>query len=92
MKGILKGLSPTPRARLIVSDVNRESQNRRPDPKEKRNGLDRLFNSAVAEAGIKRSDIEYVVAGFGRHMVPFSHVTVTDLTASARGLANLTAS
>lgn len=51
---------------------------------------DRLFNLAVAEAGIKRGDIEYVVAtGFGRHMVPFSHVTVTDLTASARGAAFL---
>ena len=51
---------------------------------------DRLFNSAVAEAGLKRSDIEYVVAtGFGRHMVPFSHVTVTDLTASARGASFL---
>ncbi|HYW72511.1 MAG TPA: acyl-CoA dehydratase activase [Pyrinomonadaceae bacterium] len=51
---------------------------------------DRLFNQAVAEAGLKRADIEYVVAtGFGRHMVPFSHVSVTDLTASARGAAFL---
>jgi (R)-2-hydroxyacyl-CoA dehydratese activating ATPase len=47
---------------------------------------DKLFNHAVAAAGLQRTDIEYVVAtGFGRHMVPFSHVTVTDLTASARG-------
>lgn len=51
---------------------------------------DRLFNEAVEQAGLKRSDIEYVVAtGFGRHMVPFSHVTVTDLTASARGASFL---
>jgi predicted CoA-substrate-specific enzyme activase len=51
---------------------------------------DRLFNLAVAEAGLKRADVEYVVAtGFGRHMVPFSHVTVTDLTASARGASFL---
>ncbi len=51
---------------------------------------DRLFNEAVAVAGLKVADVEYVVAtGFGRHMVPFSHVTVTDLTASARGASFL---
>jgi predicted CoA-substrate-specific enzyme activase len=51
---------------------------------------DRLCEQALAEAGLQRAQVEYVVAtGFGRHMVPFSHVTVTDLTASARGAAFL---
>src|SRR5256885_1637560 len=48
----------------------------------------RLFDQALEQARLKRGDVSYVVAtGFGRHMVPFSHVTVTDLTASARGTA-----
>jgi predicted CoA-substrate-specific enzyme activase len=51
---------------------------------------DRLFNEALAAAQLYRAQIEYVVAtGFGRHMVPFSQVTVTDLTASARGASFL---
>lgn len=50
----------------------------------------RLFEIALLEAGLRESDISYIVAtGFGRHMVPFSNVTVTDLTASARGTAFL---
>ena len=49
-----------------------------------------LFNRSLAEAGLKQQDISYVVAtGFGRHMVDFSDVTVTNLTASARGSAFL---
>src|ERR1051326_1605916 len=51
---------------------------------------DRLFSEAVAAAGLRQANIDYIVAtGFGRHMVRFSHVTVTDLTASARGAAFL---
>lgn len=51
---------------------------------------DKLFDLAADQAGLKRADVSYIVAtGFGRHMVPFSHVTVTDLTASARGAAFL---
>ena len=54
------------------------------------NVSDKLFHLAADQAGLKRADVSYVVAtGFGRHMVPFSHVTVTDLTASARGAAFL---
>ena len=50
----------------------------------------KLFDQALDQAGLPDSDIAYVVAtGFGRHMVPFSNVAVTDLTASARGTAFL---
>jgi len=46
----------------------------------------KLFDQSLAQAGLADADIAYVVAtGFGRHMVPFSNVAVTDLTASARG-------
>jgi predicted CoA-substrate-specific enzyme activase len=46
----------------------------------------KLFDLSLAQAGLQDADITYVVAtGFGRHMVPFSNVSVTDLTASARG-------
>ena len=49
-----------------------------------------LFERSLCEAGLETSDVAYVVAtGFGRHMVNFSDVTVTDLTASARGAAFL---
>ncbi|MBI3950599.1 MAG: 2-hydroxyglutaryl-CoA dehydratase [Acidobacteria bacterium] len=45
-----------------------------------------VYRSALAQAGLHESDVSYMVAtGFGRHMVPFSDVHVTDLTASARG-------
>jgi (R)-2-hydroxyacyl-CoA dehydratese activating ATPase len=50
----------------------------------------KLFDLSLAQAGLADADISYVVAtGFGRHMVPFSNVAVTDLTASARGTAFL---
>lgn len=50
----------------------------------------KLFDLSLEQAGLKDADIAYVVAtGFGRHMVPFSNVAVTDLTASARGTAFL---
>ena len=50
----------------------------------------KVFDESVERAGLQRGDVLYVVAtGFGRHMVPFSHITVTDLTASARGAAFL---
>ena len=49
-----------------------------------------LFDRSLADAGLTQQDVGYVVAtGFGRHMVGFSDVTVTDLTASARGSAFL---
>lgn len=50
----------------------------------------KLFEQALAQARLNEADVSYVVAtGFGRHMVPFSNVAVTDLTASARGTAFL---
>jgi predicted CoA-substrate-specific enzyme activase len=50
----------------------------------------RLYQQALSQAGLSENDIGYIVAtGFGRHMVPFSNVHVTDLTASARGAAFL---
>jgi (R)-2-hydroxyacyl-CoA dehydratese activating ATPase len=49
-----------------------------------------LFDRSLSEAGLEQADVSYVVAtGFGRHMVDFSDVTVTDLTAGARGAAFL---
>ncbi len=46
----------------------------------------RLYEQVLAQAGLQKDKIAYVVAtGFGRHLVPFSNVAVTDLTASARG-------
>src|SRR5207244_3321277 len=46
----------------------------------------RTYDQALKEAGLNANDVSYVIAtGFGRHMVAFSDVAVTDLTASARG-------
>jgi len=47
---------------------------------------ERAYGRAIAEAGISRDDVRYVVAtGFGRHQAEISDVQVTDLTAAARG-------
>ncbi|MGW8284012.1 MAG: acyl-CoA dehydratase activase, partial [Gemmatimonadota bacterium] len=44
------------------------------------------LDRAVADAGIARADVRYVVAtGFGRHQTTIGDVKVTDLTAAARG-------
>ncbi len=51
-----------------------------------RNALDQ----ALEKAAVNADDIAYTVStGFGRHQVPFSDVSVTDLTASARGTSFL---
>ena len=48
------------------------------------------FDQALEKAGLDAKDVAYTVAtGFGRHQVPFADVSVTDLTASARGAATL---
>ncbi len=45
---------------------------------------------AREQAGIPAGDVKYIVAtGFGRQLVPFRDVNVTDLTASARGASFL---
>lgn len=47
---------------------------------------ERVYRSALEESGLRRADIEYVVAtGFGRHQSKVSDVKVTDLTAAASG-------
>jgi len=44
------------------------------------------LGSALADAGIVRDSLDYVVAtGFGRFQVPFSQVNVTELTAASWG-------
>jgi predicted CoA-substrate-specific enzyme activase len=51
---------------------------------------ERALDEALAAAGRARGDVAYVVAtGFGRHQAPFADLHVTDLTASARGVARL---
>ena len=51
---------------------------------------ERLYRQVLQNAGLSEKDVGYIVAtGFGRHMVPFSNIHVTDLTASARGVAFL---
>jgi predicted CoA-substrate-specific enzyme activase len=50
----------------------------------------RAYDLAMEEAGLTGTGVDYVVAtGFGRHQVTFRDVNVTDLTASARGAAQL---
>ncbi len=50
----------------------------------------RSLDTAVTEAGLSTSEVDYVVAtGFGRHQAALSDVHVTDLTAAARGAAFL---
>lgn len=50
----------------------------------------RTLDTALAQAGRRRGEEAYVVAtGFGRHQAPFADISVTDLTASARGCAKL---
>ncbi|MFI5174809.1 MAG: acyl-CoA dehydratase activase [Terriglobia bacterium] len=45
-----------------------------------------VYHDALENAGLVETDVRYVVAtGYGRHMVSFSDVQVTDLTAGARG-------
>ena len=45
-----------------------------------------VLGVAIAEAGLQRSDVEYLVTtGFGRHQVDEADTHVTDLTAAARG-------
>ncbi|MDT8437305.1 MAG: acyl-CoA dehydratase activase [Gemmatimonadota bacterium] len=51
---------------------------------------ERVCADAVAEAGLARDEVGYVVAtGFGRHQSAISDLVVTDLTAAARGASLL---
>ncbi len=45
-----------------------------------------VSESAVAQAGLTLNEISYVITtGYGRHLIPFRDLQVTDLTATARG-------
>jgi (R)-2-hydroxyacyl-CoA dehydratese activating ATPase len=47
---------------------------------------EQVLAQALQEAKLAREDVEYIITtGYGRHMVPFRDLQVTDLTASARG-------
>ncbi len=51
---------------------------------------ERTHDAALAEAGLDGGAVDYVVAtGFGRHQVAIADLTVTDLTAAARGTTML---
>ncbi len=50
----------------------------------------KVAEKACADAGLSMQDIAYVITtGYGRHMVPFRDLQVTDLTATARGASFL---
>lgn len=50
----------------------------------------KVYDEALASAGISEGDVDYVIAtGSGRHQVDFKDLHVTDLTASARGACRL---
>jgi len=47
---------------------------------------DKVFDQILKESGVPKSEIGYAIStGYGRHMVPYRDITVTDLTATARG-------
>jgi predicted CoA-substrate-specific enzyme activase len=55
-----------------------------------REAAQRTLGEAVQAAGLQRSDVQYVIAtGSGRHQADFVDMTVTDLTAAARGALHL---
>lgn len=48
----------------------------------------KAYNNALEQAGLQEADSSYLVTtGFGRHLVAFRDVNVTDINASARGAA-----
>lgn len=47
---------------------------------------ERVYNQALEEAKISQQEVGYIIStGYGRHRVQFRDLTVTDLTATARG-------
>ncbi len=47
---------------------------------------EKSLDAALEDAGLKRDDIAYVAAtGFGRYMVPFRDIQITELTCHAKG-------
>lgn len=50
----------------------------------------RVSEKAAADTGLKLKDLSYVITtGYGRHLIPFRDLQVTDLTATARGASFL---
>lgn len=48
---------------------------------------ERSLTTALDEAGLGRADVTYIAAtGYGRYMVPFRDVAITELTCHARGV------
>ena len=46
----------------------------------------KAYHAAIAEAGLWEKDVDYIATtGYGRYLIPFRDVYVTDLTAQARG-------
>jgi predicted CoA-substrate-specific enzyme activase len=46
----------------------------------------KVSEKAAADAGLNLKDISYVITtGYGRHLIPFRDLQITDLTANARG-------
>ncbi|MDR7599845.1 MAG: BadF/BadG/BcrA/BcrD ATPase family protein, partial [Armatimonadota bacterium] len=51
---------------------------------------ERGLSAALESAGLRREDVGYVAAtGYGRHMVPFRDLALTDLTAQAWAIHRL---
>lgn len=47
---------------------------------------EKVYDQILQESGLSRDEIGYAIStGYGRHMVPYRDMTVTDLTATARG-------
>ncbi len=47
---------------------------------------EKVYDQILKESGISQDEIGYTIAtGYGRHMVPYRDLTITDLTATARG-------
>jgi predicted CoA-substrate-specific enzyme activase len=51
---------------------------------------DEVIRQACSEARIDRNDLAYLITtGYGRHMIPYRNLQVTDLTATGRGSRHL---
>ncbi|HJL84092.1 MAG TPA: acyl-CoA dehydratase activase [Candidatus Marinimicrobia bacterium] len=47
---------------------------------------ERVYDEVLEKNSLTRDQVDYVIAtGYGRHRVPFCDLTITDLTATARG-------
>jgi len=78
------------KALLLDENSRIVSQSMRPSGFRLDEAAKKGFLQALENAGLKESDVSYVVAtGIGRHQVEFKDIHVTDLTASSRGAVRL---